>query len=593
MSKPLDPHTLLVADLGRNDSPQSPSPMPGTIGFTLFAPYNEAVFLISSWNNWQRKPMTRGDDGWWRISADLPDGDHFYKFVVKSRSYFAKDQWLEVFDPYGMWITDDDKEQNHIWIKDGKRQWTGYQWRHDDKPLPTNEQLVIYELHVGDFSGGGGDIASPHVRGKFSGVVEKLDYLADLGINAVEIMPIKEFPGKSWGYNLRSLFAIDSSYGSPADFCRLVDECHARSMRVIVDGVYNHADADAPLAKIDYEYWFYRNNPDPPELQWGPKFNYSFFDEKLNVFPARKYVIDSILFSLEHYHYDGIRFDAARAIKDFNVMHEFTKQSFDKIGGRKPFFTVAEHVPEDPAIVGYPKGPMVAAWRDSFAKKLQAIATQHERDGADPWNLDELEHHMNPATNGYGSGNHTVNYITIHDHERIMNQLGEIAHTFGEAAFRRVKLAMALLMMTPGLPMIWMGQEFGAANPKTWDKPQPISWGLLANQDNKDLHDYTAGLIHLRRNQPALSSDHFEAILKDKDREIFAFKRWNEVGGMVVVIANLKDSPAGDVTIGEAGLPDGKWHEHNANADLTVENGTIKTPVGPSEVKIFIKQQDA
>lgn len=568
-----------------------PAQNPGNIDLALFAPNNEEVALISSWNNWQRQPMTKGTDGWWRISAQLPDGDHFYKFAVKSRSYFAKDQWLEVFDPYGMWITDDEKEQNRIWIKDGERQWTGYKWLYDDKPLPTNDRLVLYELHVGDFSGGKGDIASPRVRGKFTGVIEKLDYLKDLGINAIELMPVKEFPGKTWGYNLRSLFAVDSGYGSPFEFCRLIDECHARGIRVIIDGVYNHADMDAPLAKIDYEYWFYRNNPDPPEMQWGPKYNYNYFDEKLKIYPARKYVIESIMFWIEHYHFDGIRFDATRAIKDFNVLRELADSAFKKIAGRKPFFTVAEHVPEDPAIVGYPRGPMVAAWHDSLAKQLQAIATRRERDGADPWDLDALEQKLNPAANGYGSGNHVVNYIVSHDHERIMKQIGDLSSTYGQAAFRRVKLALGILLTSPGLPMIWMGQEFGAANPKTLT-PQPIDWGLLAGNDNKDLHRYTTRLIHLRRSQPALCCENFQVVLKDKDREIFAFKRWNDAGGVVIVIANLKDEPSGEVTISDPGLPAGLWREQIFDFDLSTEKGILKSELGPSEVKIFVKQKD-
>jgi 1,4-alpha-glucan branching enzyme len=343
----------------------------GNIELCLFAPYNEAVCLTASWNNWQRQPMVKGDDGWWRIAAQLPDGEHFYKFAVKSKSYFAKDQWVEVFDPYGLSITNDEHERTFLRVQDGKRLWVEYQWRHDDVPLPTNDKLVIYELHVGDFTGGKGDKASPRVRGKFAGVIEKLGYLADLGINAVELMPVKEFPGKSWGYNLRSLFAVDSSYGSPSELCRLVDECHARGIRVIIDGVYNHAEADAPLAKIDYEYWFYKENPDPECMQWGPKYNYAHFDENLKIFPARKYVIESIRFWMEHFHIDGIRFDATRAINDFNIMREFTDTAFNAIAGRKPFFTVAEHVPEDPAIVGYPDGgPMVATWHESFAKQL-------------------------------------------------------------------------------------------------------------------------------------------------------------------------------------------------------------------------------
>ena len=560
------------------------------IELCLFAPYNEEVALISSWNDWRRQSMTKGADGWWRISADLADGEYFYKFAVKSRSYFAKDQWVDVFDPYGLSITDDANENTRLTVRNGKRAWIDYQWRHDDVPLATNDRLVIYEMHVGDFSGGKGDEGKMRLKGKFSDAIEKIDYLVGLGINAVELMPVKEFPGKSWGYNLRSLFAVDSGYGSPADLCRLVDECHGQGIRVIIDGVYNHADADAPLAKIDYELWFYRENPDPPEMQWGPKFNYEKYDEKLKLFPARKYVMESIQFWVEHFHIDGIRFDATRAIKDFKFLKELADAAFKKIDGRKPFFTVSEHIPEDPAIVGYPdRGPMVATWHESFAKQLQAIATRHERDGADPWDLDALEHKMNPAVNGFGSGNHVVNYIGSHDQDRILKQIADLSATFGEAAFRRVKLATAILLTAPGIPMIWMGQEFGAANPKSMT-PQPIDWVLLANKDNKDLHQYTAKLIKLRIDTPALSGDQFQVVLKDKEREIIAYKRWNDLGGLVVVAANLRDKPGGEFVIRDAGLPDGTWHEHVFDIDAKVENGVLRGTLGPSEVKVFVKQ---
>jgi 1,4-alpha-glucan branching enzyme len=556
----------------------------------LFAPYNDEVALISSWNKWQRQPMTKGEDGWWRITAPLADGEYFYKFAVKSKSYFAAGQWRDVFDPYCLTVTNDEQERSYLCVKDGKRQWVDYQWRHDDKPLPTNEKLIIYELHVGDFSGGLGDKESPRTKGRFRGVIEKLDYLADLGITAVELMPVKEFPGKSWGYNLRSLFAVDSSYGSPSDLCELVDECHARGIRVISDGVYNHAEADAPLAKIDYEYWFYKENPDPDYMQWGPKFNFTHYDDNLKVFPARKYVIESINAWIEHFHIDGIRFDATCAIKDFNIMREFTDAAFKKVGGAKPFFTVSEHIPEDPAIVGYPNaGPMVATWHESFSKQLQAVATRHDRDGSQPWDLDGLEQKMNPAVNGFSTGNHIVNYVGSHDQVRILRQIADESLTFGEAAFRRVKLATALLMTSPGLPMIWMGQELGAANPKTLG-PQPIDWALLANTENKDLQQYTAGLIKLRRNTPALCCDQFQTVLKDNDRHLFAYKRWNDAGGVVVVVANLIDAPAGEFTISEAGLEDGKWHEHIFNYDATIAGGVLKDTMGPSEVKVFLKQ---
>jgi 1,4-alpha-glucan branching enzyme len=561
-----------------------------SIELCLFAPYNDEVALISSWNNWQRQPMNRGDDGWWRLNVPLQDGEYFYKYAVKSRSYFARDKWFEVFDPYALSITNDKEERTYLCVQDGRRVWVDYQWKHDDVALPTNDRLIIYELHVGDFSGGKGDEGADRVKGKFRDVVEKLDYLVELGINAIELMPVKEFPGKSWGYNLRSLFAVDSSYGSPSELCRLIDEAHGRGIRVIIDGVYNHAEADCPLAKIDYEYWFYKDNPDPENLQWGPKYNYTHFDENLKMFPARKYVMESIRDWVTHFHIDGIRFDATYVIKDFNIMREFTDLAFKMIDGRKPFITIAEHVPEDPAIVGYPKGgPMVAAWHDSFSKNLQAIATRHERDGAQPWDLDALEKQMNPATNGYGTGNHIINYVSSHDHDRILRQIAEISHTFGDTAFRRVKLATALLLTCPGLPMIWMGHEFGAANPKTLD-PQPIDWALLANTENKSLHDFIAALVKLRRENPALRCDSFQVVLKDKERQLFGYKRWNDAGGVVLVVANLRDKPAGEFTVSDAGLEDGLWHEQIFDHDVEISAGVLKDGLGPSEVKIFVKR---
>jgi 1,4-alpha-glucan branching enzyme len=560
------------------------------IQLSLFAPYNEEAALVSSWNNWQRQPMAKGADGWWRIDAALADGEYFYKFAVKSKSYFCVNQWVEVFDPYALSVTDDDQERTRLTIRNGKRVWLDYQWRHDDVPLPTNDRLVIYELHVGDFSGGRGDEGNMRLKGKFGDVIDKLDYLADLGINALELMPVQECRGYSWGYNPRSLFAVDSRYGSPADFCRLVDECHGKGMRVIMDAVYNHADAGAPLTKIDYEYWFYRQNPDPPQLDWGPKFNYSHYDEKLKLFPARKYVLDSINFWMENFHIDGIRFDATVALKDFKLMREFTDAAFKKVDGRKPFVTVAEQVPEDTAIVGYPQlGPMVAAWHDSFARQLQVIAMAQERDGAQPWDLDALERHLNPAANGYGSGNHIVNYLGSHDHERILKQVADVSKQTGAAAFRRVKLTTAILLTAPGIPMIWMGQEIGMASPQSMS-PRPVPWELLANKENQDLEQYTSGLIKLRLNTAALRGDQFQTVLKDNTRSLIAYKRWDDGGGIVVVAANLKDAPSGEFTIGDVALPDGTWHEHIFNYDTKVEKGVLKDTLGPSEVKVFLKK---
>jgi 1,4-alpha-glucan branching enzyme len=369
-----------------------------------------------------------------------------------------------------------------------------------------------------------------------------------------------------------------------------VDEAHARGMRVVIDGVYNHANSESPLTKIAFEYWYYKDNPDGKDLDWGPKFNYAHYDEKYKVFPARKYVIESIQFWIEKFHIDGIRFDATRAIKDFNVMRELTDAAFAKINGMKPFITIAEHVSEDPTITGRPnEGPMNAAWHDSFGKLLQAIITCHEREGHQPGNLDELETMSDPSKNGYKEGTRTINYITSHDHDREMRMLGEEAKIFDDCAFRRCKLGAAILLTVPGIPMLWMGTEFGFAKEKSLD-PRPLDWNLLKNQSNQDLLNITKALAHIRRNNPALRTDNFQVVLKDKERLLFGYKRWDGGGNVVLVVANIKDQPSGEFVIEKVGLEDGKWKDAIHGNEIKVEGGVLKDTLGASEVKIFIKQ---
>lgn len=584
----------VVASTEARGAPPAPPVLQQIKGLeiALFAPYNEVVQLIGNWNDWKPVDLEKGDDGWWRCKVDLPDGDYLYKFRVKSKSYFATDQMLDVFDPYAMSVTNDGNENTVLRVREGKRVDVAYAWKNDDKPLPTNQDLVIYELHVGDFTGGHGDHGKgrEYEKGQFKHVIEKLDYLKELGINCIELLPVKEFPGKGWGYTLRSLFAVENSYGGADDLCKLIDEAHGRGMRVIIDGVYNHADADSPLAKIDYEYWFHNPNPDPDYMQWGPKFNYAKWDDNLKVFPARKYVIESIQFWVEHFHIDGIRFDATRAIRDFDTMRELTDAAFHKIGGIKPFFTVAEHVPEDPAITGRPEGgPMDAAWHDWFARVLQAVILLKEVEGQRPDDLELLQTRLDPSKNGYGASSRFVNFIGNHDFHRILHMLGDDAKIFDDAAFRRVKLGTALLLTAPGIPMLWMGQEFGFSSEKSLE-PRPLDWSLLKHERNNQLLDFNKHLIHARHQYGALRADSYQTVLYDKERLIFAFKRWDFAGSVAVVVAHLKDAQGGEFEIKDVGLEDGNWREIIHGYDTKVENGVLKDSLGESEVKVFIKQ---
>jgi 1,4-alpha-glucan branching enzyme len=120
----------------------------------LFAPYNERVELIGSWDDFKPLALSRDEHGWWRTRVALPDGEYRYKFRVTSNSYFARGETLEVFDPYGISVTDDGREMSVLRIEAGRRNEFSYTWKHDHVPLPPNDQLVIYEMHVGDFTAG-------------------------------------------------------------------------------------------------------------------------------------------------------------------------------------------------------------------------------------------------------------------------------------------------------------------------------------------------------------------------------------------------------------------------------------------------------
>ncbi len=556
------------------------------VEFRLFAPYNEQVALIGTFNNWQPQPMTKEDTGWWKISLPLQDGDYTYKFQVKSLSFFQVGQTVDVADPCAVQISLDVAENACLTVKNGKRVNTSYQWKNDDKPLPANDSLVVYELHVGDFSGGPGDDTDGKPKGKFQNVIEKLDYLAGLGINAIELMPCNEFPGeRSWGYNPRNIYAVENDYGTPDDLCRLVDECHGRGIRVIHDGVYNHSEEKAPLTQIDYTYWYYKDNPDEPANRFGPKFDYEHYDENLKIFPARQHVRDAILFWIDQFHIDGIRFDATYLIKHFDFLDWLHAEIFQHIKV-KPFYTIAENIPQDPAIAG-PNGPLDGAWHENFMQQLTATILGTEHNGRQPFDLDALVTVLDPQKEGFLGAFNVVNYIDNHDHDRINYQLGAAANTFGDAAFRRLKLGASMLLTAPGIPMLWMGQEWGEALAKTTDWER-ISWALLENPQNADLQRYYAGLIYLRKSTRALQSNTFEEVFADPERSILAYKRWDDGGGVVVVLLNLKDTFAGDVQI--PNWPgDGKWHEYHNNYDVEVQGGVLNDSLAESGAKIYVK----
>ncbi len=518
--------------------------------------------------------MEKDDRGYFRTQVDLEDGTYQYKFRVTSNSWFFEpDQWVEVVDPYATDI--DNPTQNGVLrIKDGATIVDTYVWKHDDKPLPADRELVIYEMHVGDFSGGEDD---PHARGQYKHVIEKLDYLCELGVNAIELMPIKEYPGDhSWGYNPRYFFATESSYGSTADLKRLIDECHARGIRLFLDGIYNHSESESPLTQIDHDYW-YHHDPRDPEQNWGPEFNYEHYDENLDIKPAWQFIGDNVRFWIQEYHIDGIRYDAAKNLGNYDFMHWIVGQT-KEAAGFKPFYNVAEHLPETPAITNL-DGPMDGCWQDSFYHTVKAHIC------GETFDLEQLKDVLDCKRRGFLGSTNVVNYLGNHDHDRMMKELADRG-IFEDAAFKRMKLGAVLLTTAVGIPLIWMGEEFGEYKEKTIESAK-IDWTLLGNDANSSLLDYYKGLIHLRKNNQALYTENIDFFHENPETRVLAYSRWNDEGSRVVVVANLSDNYLAGYQVPHFPA-NGTWHEWTGDYDVESGDDNLPIDLPEYEAKVFV-----
>ena len=545
--------------------------MASSIEFKLFAPYNNGATLKGCFSDWSEIAMEKDDRGYFRTEVELDDGVYEYKFRVQSQSWFLdRDEWVEISDPYATDI-EDASQNSVIQVKQGEKIVDTYTWQHDDRDLPSNEELVIYELYIGGFSGGGGDLG----QGTFKDAIAKLDYLSELGVNAVELMPIQQSPGdKNWGYNPRHYFAVESSYGSTSDLKHLIDECHGRGIRVLMDCIFNHSDTETPLTQIDFDYWYSRE-PSDPDNSWGPEFNYDKYDDNLDIKPAWQFIGDVVRFWIEEYHFDGIRYDASKQIGNFDFLSWIAEQAKDS-ASMKPFFNTAEYIPENPDLAGFGK-PMDACWHESFY--IQAL----KHICADGFDLEGLKQVIEPQQQGYTGTTNVINYISCHDHKYILAELGD-RKIFGDSAFERAKLGAVLLFTAVGVPLIWMGNEFGEYNSEEETK---IDWSLLQNKANQSLFDYYRGLVTLRTENQALHGDNIDFFYEDPESKVLAYIRWNDEGSRLAVVINFSNNFLQDYTVPQ--FPHtGTWHEWTNNYDVEVSENKLVLNLGEYEAKVFV-----
>ncbi len=344
-----------------------------------------------------------------------------------------------------------------------------FRWQHDSWPNVALADAVIYEMHPGTFTPGG----------TLDSAIERLDHLVELGVTHVEVMPVAQFSGnRGWGYDGVDLYAPHTAYGGPDALKRFVDACHGRGLRVLLDVVYNHLGPAGNYTERFGPYFTERYH-----TPWGKALNYDqdYADE------VRRWVIENALMWLRDYRFDGLRLDAVHAILDQSAWHilenlEIQKRALEYQTGRR-YDLIAESDLNDPKLVkGWERGGygLGGVWSDDFHHALHALLTGetagYYADFGDIWHLAEALQHIYVYDGRYSPHRHRTHgrpvgevpagrfVIAAQNHDQVGNRaVGErLVHLVG---LQRAKIAAAVLLMAPGVPLLFQGEEWAASSP--------------------------------------------------------------------------------------------------------------------------------
>jgi maltooligosyltrehalose trehalohydrolase len=350
-------------------------------------------------------------------------------------------------------------------VRPDRFSWTDGGWKGVRR-----EALAFYELHVGTFS----------PEGTFGGIIPRLRDLRELGVTAVEIMPVAQFPGtRNWGYDGVLPYAAQESYGGPHGLQRLVDACHAEGLALFLDVVYNHF---GPEGNYLGEFGRYFN--DRYKTPWGPAVNY----DGHGCDAVRDYVLDNVRMWLEEFHFDGLRLDAVHAFFDLGARHILgaIEEVAEAVAARRgwPATIVAESDLNDPRLL-HPRGrgghALGAQWADDFHHAAHALLSG-ERDGyyvdfgearhlaralecpfVYAWDYSPYRGRKHGAPPEGLSGDRFV--VCLQNHDQVGNRArgDRLNRLLGSPAKQR--LAAGLLLLSPYLPLLFMGEEYGEENP--------------------------------------------------------------------------------------------------------------------------------
>ena len=529
------------------------------VTFVLYAPGKESVILLGDFNNYTPSNeylMKRDGSYFWTTISGFEEGvEYGYQYFV--------DKSIRVGDPYATKILDpwNDKYITSAVYPDLKpypSQYTSdivsvfeinpeeYVWQVTDFERPAENSLAIYELLVRDFT----------TTRTINAVTARLDHIENLGINAIELMPIQEFDGNdSWGYNPCFYFATDKAYGTEQAYKRFIDECHKRGIAVIVDVVFNHATGQFPYAKMWWDSGKNKTASNNPFFNVDAPHNFSVYHDFKHLYQGTVNYFDDVLkFWLEEYNVDGFRFDLTKGFVQNPGNYDASGYSAERIGILKHYAETIRSVEPDAYIIF-----------EHFCA-INEESELYNSVGALCWNNNAMGGYMESVMGWTGSNKSNfadfkkgrINNIETHDEERVAYK----AITWGDTYVKnnwaviskRLQAVYAFHFLTPYPKMMWQFGELGYdvsinANDNgvvgTGDEyrthRKPVRWNYLEDPNRKALYDALSKIISWR-------TDHEEYYGQD-DLKIHTWLVGDSnMGGKilvmdrVIVVANFTNS---------------------------------------------------
>ena len=538
--------------------------MPGAKGvtFRVWAPHAEKVYVAGTFNDWSETtaPLVNEKNGYWSTGVSEANVGDEYRYLIHTPA-----EWhlppLSRIDPYARKVTS--SIGNGI-IYDPQ----AFDWGDDAFHMATGNELVIYEMHVGTFH-----VKEEGQPGTLDSAIEKLPYLRELGINAVEVMPVAEFAGDfSWGYNPAHPFAVASIYGGPDALKRFVKAAHEHGIAVIVDVVYNH------LGPSDLDLWQFDG--------WSEneKGGIYFYNDRCSQTPwgetrpdygrgeVRQYLRDNALMWLEEYHADGLRWDMIAYIKSIDgntdnpandIPEGWSLMQWINVEIQQLFpgkISIGESMKNNPWVtkdVGAGGAGFNAQWDAEFVHPVRQAVIARDDTSRDLGAVSGAIEHRYDL-----DAFRRIIYTESHDEvangrSRVPEEIwpGKVDSWFSK---KRSTLGAALVLTAPGIPMLFQGQEL--LEDRWFQDKDPIDWSRA--EDEHGILGMYRDLIALRRNLSGvtwgLCGQNLHIYHFDDGAKLIAFHRWDKQGptDSVVVVVNMTNQNRDGYVIGfpRAGL---------------------------------------